>query len=381
MITVAEYIQRINTLQSKVAEKGLDLFIVWDKESIFYLTGAVYENLERPFFILVYADQVPVLVVPQLELEHMKKVPNISRIETYFEFPSKEGAGWQDLLQHLCGAAQSIGVEPSLPVGLYNELLGMKKNMAVAPFIEDMRLIKSPDEIKMIRWAAYYADMAVQCLLKVSSYGSAVADGFAQTQVVNKEIIQDLGLRWNPLTNSVLMATWAAPRSAQPHAVPLLSDLLKEGPHVALSLTRVSGYSAECERTYFTSKPTKHEEELFATMMQARKVAFAMLRPGVSCAEIDATVNHFLAQRGYSSKEQRLHRVGHGFGLSAHEGPWISEGSDHILAENMVISVEPGIYLPELGGFRHSDTVLVTKNGYEVLTRRPVQIEELTIIR
>ena len=99
----------------------------------------------------------------------------------------------------------------------------------------------------------------------------------------------------------------------------------------------------------------------------------------MSCSEIDAAVNEYLQKEGYSSEDQRLHRTGHGFGLGNHEAPWIAEGSEDRLAENMVISVEPGIYLRGIGGVRHSDTVLVTNDGFEMLTRFPVELDALVI--
>ena len=142
-----------------------------------------------------------------------------------------------------------------------------------------------------------------------------------------------------------------------------------------MSFLRVSGYAAECERTVFVKKPSQREKELFALMTEARKAAFAVIRPGTPCAEVDAAANGYLRDRGLGPC--LLHRVGHGIGLSNHEGPWLSEGSTYVLAENMVVSVEPGIYLPELGGFRHSDTVLVTGTGFEVLTKSPTALEEL----
>ena len=74
-----------------------------------------------------------------------------------------------------------------------------------------------------------------------------------------------------------------------------------------------------------------------------------------------------------------MHRTGHGFGLSTHEGPWVAEGSEEVLEAGMLISVEPGIYLPGVGGVHHSDTVLITEEGYECLTRYPTDLESLTI--
>ena len=156
-----------------------------------------------------------------------------------------------------------------------------------------------------------------------------------------------------------------------------IGDRLKGGTHIALSLLRVNGYAAECERTYFLAPPPPEVRKTFLAMQEARRRAFALVRPGVGCAEVDAAANEFLRIEGYG--DYLLHRTGHGFGLGNHEGPWVAAGSEDVLQENMLISIEPGIYLPGVGGVRHSDTVLVTFDGYERLTRYPTDIEALTI--
>jgi Xaa-Pro aminopeptidase len=182
---------------------------------------------------------------------------------------------------------------------------------------------------------------------------------------------------FDPLNTSVLTAAWPARLGTQPHGVPNIADRLREGPHIALSFLRANGYAAECERTFFVAPPTARMKEMFEVMSEAQKRAFALIRQGVACAEIDAAANGFLRKQGLG--DYLLHRTGHGFGLGNHEGPWVAEGSEDILQENMLISVEPGIYIPDLGGFRHSDTVLVTSNGYECLTHYPTDIEALTL--
>jgi len=148
---------------------------------------------------------------------------------------------------------------------------------------------------------------------------------------------------------------------------------------VALVLTRVNGYAAESERTYFTAPPSRQIKQAFDAMTEARRIALNMVRPGTPCSELDRLVNDSLRQEGYEGEDSRLHRTGHGFGLGNHEPPWIADGSKDVLSENMVISIEPGIYLRGIGGIRHSDTVLVTKTGYELLTHSPTDLESLTI--
>jgi Xaa-Pro dipeptidase len=144
-----------------------------------------------------------------------------------------------------------------------------------------------------------------------------------------------------------------------------------------MCVLRVNGYAAECERTVFLREPTAREKELFEHMKNARDIAFAMLKPGVSCSDIDAATRDYFASQGLA--QYILHRTGHGFGLSGHEAPWLSRGSKDILKENMFVSIEPALYLPEIGGFRHSDTVRITENGYECLTTYPTSLGELTL--
>ena len=377
-ISHAEYRSRFESLQSRVRQAELDVFVVSSSDSLYYLTGASFEPLERPFFLLVWPSDPPRLIVPKLEELHVTEDSHIpvAGIDTYWDYPSPAPRRWVDRLEARLGDAQQVGIEPTLPQEIAEQLDAYTKHMT--PLVEDLRLVKSATEIEMIRRAAQYADFAVERLLAASYFGATVAEGFAETRTVTSRIIREVD-DWQPLTTKVTMATWTAPRSAMPHSIPRLADQLCEGPHVALALTRVNGYAAECERTYFTATPSPDMRQVFAAMMEARRIAFRMIRPGLPCAELDAALNEYLRREGYGDEDQRLHRTGHGFGLGNHEPPWVAEGSQDRLAENMVISVEPGIYFKGIGGVRHSDTVRVTKNGYELLTKHPMELDRLVI--
>jgi Xaa-Pro dipeptidase len=379
-ISGADRRSRIERLESAVAEAELEVFVVSSSDSIYYLTGASFEALERPFFMAVYprGAQAPTLLVPMLDVHHMEKArEHIDvKVQTYWEYPSLDGRRWIDGLRGLVGKAGRVGIEPSIRRDVADEL--RDHTLVVAPLVEGLRLVKSRDEIAMIRRAAHYADRGVEELLAASYYGATVAEGFARTGSLSRAIVSEVE-DWEILTSTVLIGAWANPRSEQPHGVPALNDRLRDGAHVAVSFLRVNGYAAESERTFFTAAPSPEARRAFRAMEEARGVAFRMIRPGVPCGELDAAVNEFLRTEGYSGEECRLHRTGHGIGLGNHEAPWVAEGSTHVLAENMVISVEPGIYLKGEGGFRHSDTVLVTRTGYECLTRYPSDLESLTI--
>ncbi len=377
-ISPAEYRQRMTDLRRAVAVNGLELLIVTSFESILYLTGAGFEPLERPFFLLVAPDRPPTLLVPKLDQEHMSKAVGIEseNICSYREYPASQNCGWSNCLREILPTHGQIGVEPTVRREITDELGDY--SIRTVSLVEQLRSVKSQTEIAMIRRAAKYADFGVERLIGSSYFGSSIAEGFAQTRSVSAKIIREVE-DWDALTTKVLMATWGAPRSAMPHSVPMLQERLEAGPHVALVLIRVNGYSAESERTYFTAPPSAKAKTAFAAMMEARRRALAMIRPGVSCSAIDSKVTAFLAKEGYAGDDMRLHRIGHGIGLGTHEGPWLAEGSSDRIETNMVISIEPGIYIKDIGGFRHSDTVLVTESGYELLTHYPTEMESLVV--
>lgn len=378
MIKETEYLERRKKLKASLEELDIPQFVATSSESIYYLCGVSYEALERPFFLIIFRAGPDRLVVPFLERDHLKKAKGIDpeRIHTYWDYPAPPGKCWKSALLEHGGLEQGFAYDESCPMsvaGLLSSLGGLPKDL-----IEQQRMVKSPAEIEMIRRAAHYADIGVQQLFAHSYYGSTIAEGFARSGNVMQSIIRE-NSDFDALTTKVLMVSFPAPFSGVPHGVPAIDDLLLEGPHITLVLTRVNGYAAESERTYFTASPSKQDLHFFRLMVEARTLGLNMLRPGTACGEIDAQVNAFLAKEGVNKPEQRLHRIGHGFGLGNHEGPWLSDGSEDVLKAGMVVSIEPGIYLEGTGGYRHSDTILITDTGYELLTCAP-GIEEPVVL-
>lgn len=132
----------------------------------------------------------------------------------------------------------------------------------------------------------------------------------------------------------------------------------------------------EIERTLFLNKVPDHAKKLFEVMMKGRALAYKLAQPGTVLEEIDKQVRQVFIDAGY--EKNIIHRTGHGFGITGHEDPFLALGDRRKLAPGMVISIEPGIYFSGQGGYRHSDTVLITENGNLKLTSAPETIEELT---
>ncbi len=140
-ISPEEYRIRLEALQAAVGNAGLDLFIVTSFDSIYYLTGAGFEPMERPFFLLVRPVRSPLLLVPKLDQEHMKKARAIAseNIHTYWDYPAPSGRGWPDRLRGHIANACRIGVEPALRQEIAHELSGY--SFWVEPIVEKLRLV------------------------------------------------------------------------------------------------------------------------------------------------------------------------------------------------------------------------------------------------
>ncbi len=365
--------RRVQRLQEKVGELGLDAMLVTSQDAIYYLSGASYTPVERPFFIIVKPSGSPELVVPRLEYEHMLKVEGFGEIRHYFEYPSIPGQNWYDYIAQSVGESAVIGIEPSLP-SAYRELLRAKETRIV-DYIDTMRLVKDASELEAIRLAAKYTDEGMRRIHKGLYRGECVLEPVMHARDIQTSVIKETD--YNYMTSSFLTAAWPAPKSSQPHSLPDFAGRFGDGPIVLMSYNRVNGYAAECERTVFLGEPSERDRELYDIVMGARALAYSMVRPGVRCADIDLATQDYFKERGYG--DAILHRTGHGIGLGNHEAPWLSAGGDHVLEENMVISIEPALYFDDIGGFRHSDTVLVTRDGFERITQYPDDLESLIV--
>jgi Xaa-Pro dipeptidase len=372
-----EFARRRAAVQQALNERGVRRLVLTSMEAIYYLTGATYEPLERPVFLI--ADAVLPnyrLLVPLLERTHLEKAWGVqpSGIHTYREYPAPAGEGWADrILPMLDG--RSFLFEPGIPFEVAD--LFARSRGKPADVLGPIRLVKSPWEIEQIKRAAKYADWGLMKVLGACYYGATVAEAFAAASGWQRKVIREVP-DFDALATKAIFAPWPAPLSAEPHSVPPLRMKLEDGPHVALALTRINGYAAECERTFFTAPPSAEERGRFELMQAARQLAIRLARPGAACNDIDAAVNRFLADKGWTPS-LRLHRTGHGFGLGNHEPPWIAEGSTDVLAANMVISIEPGLYQTGVGGYRHSDTYLVTAEGVQRLTAAPDALADLVL--
>lgn len=374
-------------------QQGLDAFLHFKPDSIFYLTGFAFVPTERPAALLQTADNAAVAFIPHLEIDHCRKAAVVDRIESYREYPGETHPMvlLRDILTALGLAGSRIGADSDGYGGRFgytgprlSEMMAEAEVMVHPQLIVKIRQFKSPEEIQLIKEASRWGSHAHQLLQ------NAIAPGVTETEIaINASrdasvvMMETLGpdydpKAWVPLGVMTGFRGQVGPNSANPHAM-MRNLVLNEG-DVLVTYTRpvVWGYYSEMERTLFVGHPTTEQEKYFNLMSTVRDIALENIRPGKKCSDVDIAVRRFYEEKGLW--EYWRHHTGHCLGIEIHEAPFLDSGDHRLIEPGMVFSVEPGMYLPGLGGFRHSDTVLVTKHGIEMLTHYPTDIVSCTCI-
>lgn len=230
----------------------------------------------------------------------------------------------------------------------------------VAGWIEELRRVKDAGEIAAIRQAARIADEALLEVLADLRPGRTEREVALQLEFAMRRRGAE-GVAFDFIVAS-------GPRSALPHGT--ASDrVIQEGDLLTVDYGAVyGGYASDCTRTVVVGRAGERQREIYDIVLEAQRRALAAVRPGATGAEVDRAAREVIESAGYG--EHFGHATGHGVGLEVHEGPRLAAtGGDDVLAPGMVVTVEPGIYLPGWGGVRIEDLVVVTESGGEILTR------------
>jgi Xaa-Pro dipeptidase len=371
-----ELAARLAKVRQAMRDQGLDTYVAFDPVNIYYLTHFANNVHERPFLLVIHTEGVPTMVAPLLETSHVEARARCELdYATYYEFPAPSGQNWFDVYGALIPSGARVGVEPAMPVGICERTPG---KTVVTDVIEEARLVKSDYEIGRNVHACEIVNLGHEKVLETCRPG--VIEGAiyaAASQAMMARMLGDIP-HANIIVSRALGAVWPPALSHDPHIVPTFGTPMEHGgPHVSIVFAQVDGYGVELERTFFLGAVPEAARAPFDVMFEARARAYELARPGANLSEIDTAVRKLISDGGYG--DRILHRTGHGFGITGHEAPYVAEGYDRALSPGMLISIEPGIYIPGLGGFRHSDTVLVTNEGCVPLTRAPETLEDLTI--
>jgi Xaa-Pro aminopeptidase len=375
MFETSEIRQRLQRLRTAVKQSELDALVICTDANITYLLGVHCSLGERMALLVVPANDEPSLIVPRLEQEQLGANVSVNNTLAYWEKDSKPGRNWTDLLYQTLGDAKRIGIDPMADIGLSTALTDYQ--WQVSDIVEQLRLIKSPAEIALTRRVSHYWTQAMNNMLAIVKAGMPVGELMAAGGAIADTVFTNEPCA-NWINTQIVQFFQCSPASSMPHHLSHRPDeLIPHGPTVLNAIGAVCGYNAENERTILAGDYTSQHAELFDITHQAHQLALSLIKPGVPCADVDCVVQDFFCDQGLA--EHMKHRVGHGFGLIDQEAPYLSEGSDEIFQSGMLFSVEPGLYVNGVGGFRHSDTVLITDEGIDVLTSgTPIDRANLT---
>lgn len=228
----------------------------------------------------------------------------------------------------------------------------------ISGIIEKLRLIKTESEIKILKEAAEIADAAFNHILQFIRLG-------VSELAVSNEL--EFFMRKEGATSSSFDTIVASGhRSALPHGV-ATDKIIEKGDLVTLDFgAYYQGYVSDITRTVAVGEPDEKLKEIYTVVYEAQKRGVTSIKPGMSGKEADALTRDYITEKGYG--EYFGHSTGHGIGLEVHEGPNLSLKSAIVLEPGMVVTVEPGIYIPGLGGVRIEDDTLITNRGNETLT-------------
>ncbi|WP_067836849.1 M24 family metallopeptidase [Amphibacillus sediminis] len=234
----------------------------------------------------------------------------------------------------------------------------------ISGLVETIRMIKSEQELSIMQKAAEISDAAYQHIL------SFVKPGMREIEVSDE---LEFFMRKQGATSSSFDTIVASGhRSALPHGV--ASDKrIEAGELVTIDFGALyQGYCSDMTRTFAVGDISDQLRDIYQTVLDAHLKGLAGIKAGMSGNEADALTRNYIQERGYG--QYFGHGTGHGLGLEVHEGPRLAPSSDTILRENMVVTVEPGIYIPEVGGCRIEDDIIITKDGNKSLNRSPKEL-------
>jgi Xaa-Pro dipeptidase len=367
---------------------GLDALCVFYPARIAYLTGFHHIPTERPIVLILGSKGEPRLVVPAVEKEHAESTATTSKVDVYFEYPGAEHP-----MERVAADLVEMGAKPKrtgadhdgfVPYWGYrgprlSELIG-ELPVDAEMLIEALRRVKSAAEIACIQLSCDWAVRAHKRMQAGIEVGKTEMECYMPPAAETLfEMVHEMP-GWGPRGHdgNGLTAMFVGGRStAMPHGFVKGHGIQPGDVLVSGAGADIDGYQSELERTMIVGEPTPEQESAFASMLALQSRAIEVMGPGVTAGEVELATVKLAEELGV--QESLRHHVGHSIGLEGHEAPFLDRGDEAVLEPGMVFTVEPGVYLKELGGFRHSDTVVITEGGNRVMTQYPRELKDLIV--
>ncbi|MBA4494961.1 M24 family metallopeptidase [Paenactinomyces guangxiensis] len=344
--------QRIHRLRRRMEESDIGAFLVSHPVNRRYVTGFTGSS----GVALITATEAILITDFRYLTQVKEQAPHMTLVQ-------HKGP----ILETVAEQCRQLGVkslafeQDHLTFSQHQQLEGFLNGIATDPvsdIVEELRMIKDEEELSVIRDAALIADRAFYQIIQEIKPGMKEKDVALRLEILMREM--------GASSSSFDIIVASGLRSALPHGT--ASDkVLEKGDLVTMDFgAYYQGYASDITRTIMLGQPNEKQKEIYDVVLEAQKCCIAQIRPGITGREADGVARDYITKHGYG--DSFGHGTGHGLGLEVHEAPRLSIHGNTVLAPGMVVTVEPGIYLPELGGVRIEDDVLITESGCEVLT-------------
>jgi Xaa-Pro aminopeptidase len=368
---------RFDKAKRILVSEEINALLLLEPKNIYYLTGFYSHSPDVPSAVIFSGDNEATLTVSRIELDRAVESSWINDVRCYYPYPLKADEKNEkadsviDSISAIIeekGLTESvIGVELSrLPVSTFENL---KKKLPKVGFkdvsksVWEMRMYKDIAEIENIQKATEIAEKGLRTAIEIISPGTTEI----QVAVEVESALRRAGSQKVLFESMVVSGS----KSAYPYAI-AGNKKIEENELVMINVAAsYNEYCANVARTIFTGSPHKKHKEIFEVVKEAFNNSLQYAKPGLPLGQLDQAARTVIKEKGY--EPFFIHPIGHGIGLDQYEPPIVSLNNTDKIKEGLILNLEPAIYIPEFGGLKIENTILITEGGNQVLNKLPIE--------
>lgn len=359
---------RVATFKERMKKEGFAAGALVPGPNFFYLTGLRMGLSERVTMAVFSVEGEDFVICPKLEAEKIKRMTGIEKIYSWTDEEGPKGAAAlafkeSNLQNRVLGL--EYGITRLLEWDLIVKSLDGKVEIKASDeILSNMRAVKDEEEIALMEKAVICVEEALEA-----------AQGMMKPGVTENEVAALLEATIRKFGGSGGGSVISGERGCLPHAITSDKELEKGDAVIIDIVAKYQGYTADITRTFAIGKLPAELEKIYHIVYEAQAYARAQSKPGMTGEELDALARDKITEAGYG--EYFIHRTGHGLGLETHEVPYVVKGNKKPFVVGNAFTIEPGIYVPGLGGVRIEDDAIMIPNGVKIITTYPRELIEL----
>lgn len=355
-------------LDALLEQSETDVVAIIPGENMVYFTGLHFHVSERPI-IALYSNAGLSFIIPELEVTKLENRPDLEARRFTWTDEGGYFPAFRSAAVDLAMVDKSLGMDGQTMrvfewLAFKQAGISSRNGMDIGRLLLMMRAQKSDEEVANMQKAVDISEAALEVTMQWAK------PGMTERQIADKLTAEMMGRGAHGVA---FMLVLTGEKSGLPHGN-TGDRVWGEDEFLLIDFgATYNDYPADITRTFCVGEATDDMRAMYEAVYQANKAAREFARPGVTCSEVDQVARQVIKDAGLG--EYFIHRLGHGLGLSVHELPNIVSGNDTVLEPGMVFTIEPGVYIPQIGGVRIEDNVVVTEDGLHVLTSYPRELE------